>query len=82
MWFDVCSVPQTDKVAQRKAVASLCYFCQLCTRFMPLVRDEIKWRELHAEAEARIDAMAVSNNGETCTSLPAGNLQAYASRGW
>ena len=81
IWVDVCSVPQTDKIAQRKAVSSLCYYCQLCTRFMPLVRDAASWKLLHSTAEADIDASAAVD-GATCCTLPAGNLEAYASRGW
>jgi len=81
IWIDVCSVPQTDKIAQRKAVSSLCYYCQLCTRFMPLVRNEAVWRQLHSATEAELDA-AAGKEGETCCTLPAGNLEAYAGRGW
>ena len=29
IWIDVISVPQTRKALQRKAVASLCYYCQV-----------------------------------------------------
>jgi len=33
IWIDVCSVPQTDKIAQRLAVSSLCYYCQVIPPF-------------------------------------------------
>ena len=87
----MCSVPQTERAAQRKAVASLCYYCQLCTRFIPLVCDITKWKELHADAEATIDASNANDSTLqrqsrlkrlTCSTLPAGNLEAYAARGW
>ena len=81
IWFDVCSVPQSDRIAQRNAVLSLCYFCQLCSRFIPLVRDRERWTMIHRDAEAILDANA-SPATERVSTLPAGELDAYASRGW
>ena len=96
IWFDVCSVPQSDQTAQRKAVLSLCYFCQLCSRFMPLVRDRERWEMMHRDAEAILDANANTPiyddfghafvrelpKSKRSSTLPAGELDAYAGRGW
>ena len=53
---------------------------KLCTRFVPLVRDAAAWTTLHAEEEAELDR---GNPGcSSCSTLPAGVLDAYAGRGW
>ena len=44
----VC-IPQRDRQLQKDAIRSLCYYAQLCSRFIPLVRDEESWRQLYAE---------------------------------
>ncbi|KAJ1456538.1 hypothetical protein M885DRAFT_517315 [Pelagophyceae sp. CCMP2097] len=70
VWIDVCSVPQRDLRLQRSALRSLCYYSQLCSRFLPIVRDADAWRELY---------------GDDVSAGPAGRrgtLGVYLSRGW
>ena len=81
IWWDGISVPQVDKVQQARAVKSLCYYCQVCTRFMPLVREAEGWKQLHTKAENQLDATAPPGS-ESAATLPSGELDAYASRGW
>ena len=45
IWWDGISVPQIDKEAQRRAVASLCFYCQLCTRLVGAYADGPRKRE-------------------------------------
>ena len=49
IWWDGISVPQIDKQAQRRAVASLCFYCQLCTRFVGAYTDGTRKREEEEE---------------------------------
>ena len=42
---------------------------QLCTRFVPLVRDGDAWLKIHGESENE-------------STLPSGTLQTYCKRGW
>ena len=102
VWWDGISVPQRELGPQRRAVGSLCFYCQvrpkcpeqrrvflrseapppwqICTRFLPLVRDAEIWRKLYDKEEAAFDA---ANPGmPTCNTLPAGDFAAYAARGW
>ena len=46
------------------------YYCQACSRFLPLVRDEKAWKTLYDEEISHPDYPT------------AGTLVAYASRGW
>jgi len=69
IWFDVFSVPQMIRENQRKAVNSLCYYCQMCTRFLPLVRDKQEWLRLHQATDLK-------------PTLPSGEIDAYMGRGW
>ena len=57
LWFDVLSVPQINMKTQRRAVASLCYYCQLATRFLPLVRDADEWRALHPDEDPQTNTL-------------------------
>ncbi|KAJ8598234.1 hypothetical protein CTAYLR_005475 [Chrysophaeum taylorii] len=51
IWFDYVSVPQQNRPLQLKAIKSLCSYVQLCSRFIPLIRDD------HAEkTEGTFDA--------------------------
>ena len=49
------------------AVASLCYYATLCSRFIPLVRDESGWKQLYGE-----------DSGES--TLPSGCIEVYLVR--
>ncbi|KAJ1449799.1 hypothetical protein M885DRAFT_622252 [Pelagophyceae sp. CCMP2097] len=49
IWIDISSVPQLDAKLQRRALQSLAYYSQLCSRFLPLVRDADAWRQLYGE---------------------------------
>ena len=62
VWWDWCSVPQRNRSNQQLAVQSLCYYCQMCTRFLPLVRDGDAWQKVHGDT------------GESCNTLTAGQL--------
>ena len=87
IWFDFMSIPQRDRVAKKKAIASLCYYTQLCTRFLALVRDEEEWSELYGGesiAQPKACTAAVtggSNRGGKNHQRP-GTLETYLSRGW
>ena len=65
-WFDIVSVPQDDRQLQKKAIASLCVYTHLITRFIPLVRDADAWRLLHGE-----ELSYPSGTLETCVSARA-----------
>ena len=49
IWFDFFSVPQENRRNQKLAIASLCVYAGLCSRFIPLVRDATEWKHLYAE---------------------------------
>ena len=72
IWWDLVSVPQAraNRREQLNAIHSLCYYAQLCSRFIPLVRDERAWLELYGES---------LKNPVFPT---AGTLETYAARGW
>ena len=43
VWLDIISIPQRDRELQLRAIHSLCAYTQLCTRFVPLVRNAAAW---------------------------------------
>ena len=67
IWWDFISIPQKKRSLQLKAIASLPYYCSLCTRFIPLVRNAASWSVLFPLAES---------------TLPVGTLESYLERGW
>ena len=68
IWWDFISIPQKRRSLQLKAIASLPYYCSLCTRFIPLVRDAATWTKLYPR--------------DTNLNLPVGTLESYLKRGW
>ena len=72
IWFDIYSIPQKDKRAQKRAVASLPYYAQLCTRILPLVRDVGRWAQLYNKP-----ASVLYEGGPPC-----GDINTYYQRGW
>ena len=68
IWWDFISIPQKKRSLQLKAIASLPYYCSLCTRFIPLVRDAAIWSRLYPR--------------DTNLNLPVGTLESYLKRGW
>ena len=68
IWWDFISIPQKKRSLQLKAIASLPYYCSLCTRFIPLVRDAAIWSRLYPRDENQ--------------DLPVGTLESYLKRGW
>jgi len=68
IWWDFISIPQKMRSLQLKAIASLPYYCSLCTRFIPLVRDAVIWTSLYPL--------------DTNLNLPVGTLESYLKRGW
>ena len=66
IWWDLICVPQHNRELQKKAIASLAYYATLCSRFIPLVRDERDWQRLYDEVLA----------------FPSGTLATYCTRGW
>ena len=70
IWWDLLSIPQHNRTLQRKAIASLCYYATLCSRFIPLVRDENEWRTRYG------------NDAPGSDTLPRGTLGVYLDRGW
>ena len=68
IWWDFISIPQKRRSLQLKAIASLPYYCSLCTRFIPLVRDAAIWTTLYPL--------------DTNLNLPVGTLESYLKRGW
>ena len=70
LWWDLVSIPQSDRERQKNAIRSLCYYAQLCSRFIPLVRDEKCWGSLYEEDISHPDYPT------------AGALETYAARGW
>ena len=70
IWWDLVSVPQRNAKEQKLAIASLCFFASVCSRFLPLVRDEHAWTSLYQEDIASPDYPT------------AGTLGTYINRGW
>ena len=68
IWWDFISIPQKKRSLQLKAIASLPYYCSLCTRFIPLVRNAAIWSFLYP----------LDKN----PTLPVGTLESYLERGW
>ena len=68
IWWDFISIPQKKRSLQLKAIASLPYYCSLCTRFIPLVRNAASWGVLYP--------LDPNQN------LPVGTLESYLERGW
>ena len=63
IWWDILSIPQHDRNLQLAAIASLCAYTQLCTRFIPLVRREDAWVTLYGSGE---DSALPAGTLETC----------------
>ena len=72
VWFDIYSIPQKDKRGQKKAIASLPHYTQLCTRILPLVRDVGRWAQLYNKS-----ASVLYEGGPT-----RGDINTYYQRGW
>ena len=70
VWWDLVCIPQRARVEQKKAIDSLCCYAQLCSRFLPLVRDADAWQVLYHEDLSHPHYPT------------AGTLETYASRGW
>ena len=70
LWFDLLSIPQRSRDLQIRAITSLPAYTQLCTRFIPLVRDADIWQKVHRDEPA------------ADSTLPGGTLQTYSKRGW
>ena len=68
VWWDLISIPQRQRRAQLRAIASLPNYASLCSRFIPLVRDGDVWRTIY--------------EGDLNPMLPQGTLAAYLKRGW
>ena len=69
-WWDLICVPQRSATEQGKAIASLCCYAQLCSRFVPLVRDAHAWMRLYGE-------------DITDSKFPtSGAISTYIDRGW
>ena len=72
VWWDRISIPQRNANEQRAAISSLACYTQLCTRFVPLVRDPSAWHELYG------DDLGEKSGGHPV----AGAFHTYLSRGW
>ena len=59
LWFDLFSVPQKDRKRQKHAILSLCVYANLCSRFIPLVRDPAEWEQLYGEKLVPVQSTAV-----------------------
>lgn len=70
IWFDIFSIPQKSRTLQARAVRSLPYYTQLCSRVVPLVRLATSWKQLYSE-----ECPLVGN-------LPRGDESTYWTRGW
>ena len=68
--WDLVSIPQRNPAEQKKAIDSLCCYAQLCSRFIPLVRDPDAWQKLYNED------ITHPENPTT------GALATYINRGW
>ncbi len=70
VWWDLVCIPQRARAEQKKAIDSLCCYAQLCSRFIPLVRDVEEWKKKYDE-------------DITHPAYPTpGALETYAARGW
>ena len=49
IWLDYISVPQNHRGDQVLAIASLCAYASLASRFIPLVRNSKEWERLYGE---------------------------------
>ena len=49
IWLDYLSVPQNHRGDQVLAIASLCAYASLASRFIPLVRNSKEWERLYGE---------------------------------
>ena len=67
IWWDFISIPQKERSLQLRAIASLPYYANICSRFIPLVRDPDDWFQLYPDKDH---------------TLPDGSLEKYLTRGW
>ena len=51
LWMDFVSAPTLDPVKRPLALRSTLYYCQLCVRFMPIVRDAEAWRRAYSASD-------------------------------
>ena len=49
IWFDYLSVPQNHRRDQVLAIASLCAYASLASRFIPLVRNAKEWERIYRQ---------------------------------
>ena len=90
IWLDLICVPQANRENQKKAIASLCYYANLCSRFIPLVRDKNEWIELYGEHEnaclpkgtLEVRARRALKMRSRITRFYRVRAQVYLSRGW
>ena len=68
IWWDFISIPQKERNLQLRAIASLPYYANICSRFIPMVRDPEHWVRMYGTSEE--------------DNLPSGTLAVYLSRGW
>jgi hypothetical protein len=71
IWFDFFSIPQKNKIDQHKAITSLPYYTQLCTRIVPLVRDTRRWEQLYNTQPTQLLSGQIR-----------GDINTYYERGW
>ena len=45
LWWDYISIPQRNRKNQIKAISSIVHYVHLCSRFLPLVRDEAEYTQ-------------------------------------
>ncbi|KAH8074917.1 hypothetical protein JL720_10666 [Aureococcus anophagefferens] len=69
IWLDYLCVPQEPGAKRRRALASLCCYANLCSRFVPLVRSPAAWSRLYG------------HGAEPPGALP-GTLHSYLARAW
>ncbi|KAH8082489.1 hypothetical protein JL720_8516 [Aureococcus anophagefferens] len=69
IWLDYLCVPQEPGAKRRRALASLCCYANLCSRFVPLVRSPAAWARLYGQ------------DAEPPGALP-GTLHSYLARAW
>ena len=68
MYTFYCAVPQKERHLQLRAIASLPYYANICSRFIPMVRDLEAWKRVYGTDDGH--------------NIPAGTLDVYLSRGW
>lgn len=61
LWWDYISIPQKNRERQILAISSIVYYVHLCSRFLPLVRDEDEWRALYKNGIAKASDNSNSN---------------------